>query len=186
MRPHSDAPPQDPSTDGDQPTLQPVPGHAEPDRAEGQHHLRDAVDEPAADPTHPDGQPYADERRDVSADRRDEPGAGPEVAEPAGLDEPSNLKPGDAPAPAGTAIWNDDATRDLRDRWREAQLRFVDDPQKATEETRALVNEAVDTLTAALHSHREQLNSWPADGDTERYRTVVQHYRTFFERLLAV
>jgi hypothetical protein len=127
-------------------------------------------------------------RQDPAAESRgdDEPATGPRAAEPASLDEPTDFKPGDAPAAAVTAIWSDDSARDLRDRWREAQLRFVDDPQKAAEDTRTLVNEAVEALTAALASHRGQLNSWPANGDTEQYRMVVQRYRTFFERLLTL
>jgi hypothetical protein len=96
------------------------------------------------------------------------------------------LKPGEVPAAAVTAIWTEDSAQDLRDRWREAQLRFVDDPQKAADDTRNLVNEAVEALTAALASHREQLNSWPDNSDTEQYRVIVQRYRTFFERLLTL
>jgi hypothetical protein len=114
----------------------------------------------------------------------DEPTAGASAAEPTSPDEPTDLEPGDVPAAAVTAIWTEDSAQDLRDRWREAQLRFVDDPQKAAYDTRDLVNEAVEALTAALASHREQLNSWPANGDTELYRVIVQRYRTFFERLL--
>jgi hypothetical protein len=116
----------------------------------------------------------------------DEPAAGPRAAEPASLDEPTDMKPGDVPAAAVTAIWIQDSAQDLRDRWREAQLRFVDDPQKAAGDTRDLVDEAVEALTAALASRREQLNSWQANGDTEQYRMVVQRYRTFFERLLTL
>ena len=81
---------------------------------------------------------------------------------------------------------DDDSARDLRDRWREAQLRFVDDPQQAAEDTRILINEVVEALTVALAGHREQLNSWLANGDTEQYRMIVQRYRTFFERLLTL
>jgi hypothetical protein len=116
----------------------------------------------------------------------DEPTAGARAAEPTDPDEPTDLKPGDVPAAAVTAIWTEDSAQDLRDRWREAQLRFVDDPQKAADDTRDLVNEAVEALTAALASHREQLNSWPANADTELYRVIVQRYRTFFERLLTL
>ncbi|HZN73706.1 MAG TPA: hypothetical protein VFC00_18715 [Micromonosporaceae bacterium] len=255
MRPYTEAPPRDPSTDGDRPLLQRVFGPAEPDRHDDQAHVGDSVDEQAADrqadqaarPT-PDqptagGQAVGDDRRDGAAwrdeqpdgavaddephgERRmdgqgdihpeddpstthdavgsatfdeaarhdpdaeaqadDEPAAGTGAAEPASLDEPTDFEPGDAPAAAVTAIWTDDSARDLRDRWREAQLRFVDDPHKAADDTRTLVNEAVEALTAALASHREQLNSWPSSGDTEQYRVVVQRYRTFFERLLTL
>jgi hypothetical protein len=116
----------------------------------------------------------------------DEPTAGAHAAEATSPDEPTDLKPGEVPAAAVTAIWTEDSAQDLRDRWREAQLRFVDDPQKAADDTRNLVNEAVEALTAALASHREQLNSWPDNSDTEQYRVIVQRYRTFFERLLTL
>lgn len=268
MSPYTEAPPQDPSTDGDQPMLQRVFGHAEPDRNDDEHHSGETIDGQTADATAPENQRYADEQAaddqqldqaaphdrhtaiqpaadqrhdetasheeqppDVVADdephgerRMDAPGdihrdddmstthddeptalkepaqhdpavdepvvdeatAGARAVEPTSPDEPTDLKPGDVPAAAVTAIWTDDSAQDLRDRWREAQLRFVDDPQVAADDTRDLVNEAVETLTAALASHREQLNSWPANGDTELYRVIVQRYRTFFERLLAL
>jgi hypothetical protein len=51
-------------------------------------------------------------------------------------------------------------------------------------DTRNLVDETVEALTAALASHRQQLNSLPTNGDTEQYRVLVQRCRTFFERLL--
>jgi hypothetical protein len=114
----------------------------------------------------------------------DEPAAAAHAAEPTSSAEPTDFKPGDAPAEAVTAIWTEDSAGDLRNRWREAQLRFVDDPHQAADDIRTLVDEAVETLTASLASHGEQLNSWPANGDTEQYRMIVQRYRTFFERLL--
>jgi hypothetical protein len=113
-----------------------------------------------------------------------EPAALPREAEPTNLDESTELRPGDDPVTPVAALWTEDSARDFRDRWREAQLRFVDDPRKAAEDTRGLVNEVVGVLTTALGSRRDQLNSWPANGDTEQYRLVVQRYRVFFERLL--
>lgn len=123
---------------------------------------------------------------DLEAPGDDEPAADLPAAEPTSVDDPTDFKPGDAPAAAVTEIWSDDSVRDLRDRWREAQLSFVDDPQKAADDIRTLVDEAAEALTAALASQREQLNSWPDNSDTEQYRMVVQRYRTFFERLLAL
>jgi len=165
---------------------------------------RDAVDQDAADQDavddelrsddtdapHGDHEPAAfdEPTRDdptVEAPEDAEPAVAPQVAEQTSFDDSTDLKPGDAPAAPVTAIWSDESARDLRDRWREAQLSFVDDPQKAADDIRALVNEAVESLTTSLSSHREQLDSWPDDRDTEQYRMVVQRYRTFFERLLA-
>jgi hypothetical protein len=115
-----------------------------------------------------------------------QPAAGPHAGEPVGRDEPTDLTRSDGPVPLVAAIWAEDSAADFRDRWREAQLRFVDDPRQAAQDTRDLVNEAVDALTATLASHREQLNSLPTNGDTEQYRVVVQRYRTFYERLLTL
>jgi hypothetical protein len=92
----------------------------------------------------------------------------------------------DVPNALVVAIWSEDAAQQFRDRWRDAQLRFVDDPGQVAEDARELVNELVEALTAALASYREQLNSWRADGDTEQYRRIVQQYRTFFDRLLTL
>jgi hypothetical protein len=173
------------------------------DREAVDDELRDDTDAPHADAPHGDYEPAAfDEstRPDptVEAPGDAEPAVVPHTAEPSdfdeptdldeptSVDEPTDLKPGDAPVAPVTAIWPDDSARDFRDRWREAQLSFVDDPQKAADDTRALVNEAVEALTAALSSHREQFDSWPDNPDTEQYRVVVQRYRTFFERLLAL
>ncbi len=156
---------------------------------------RDAVDDELrsddTDAPHGDHEPAAfDEptRHDptVEAPGDAEPAVAPQVAELTSLDDPTDLKPGDAPVAAVTGIWSEDSARDFHDRWREAQLSFVDDPQKATDDIRALVDEAVEALTASLASQREELSSWPDNSDTEQYRMVVQRYRTFFERLLAL
>ncbi|WP_329103797.1 hypothetical protein OG792_27850 [Micromonospora sp. NBC_01699] len=82
-----------------------------------------------------------------------------------------------------------DAIAGLRDRWREVQLRFVDDPQAALGEARGLVGEAVDSLTSAIADQRDRLDQ---DGDgaddageTERIRLRIRRYRDFLDRVLA-
>jgi hypothetical protein len=137
--------------------------------------------------THDDEPPaFAQDGSASGAPVVDEPAAGPHADKPHSLDGPTDPKAGDVPTAALTTIWADDSAQDLRDRWREAQLRFVDDPKKAADDIRSLVNEAVDALTAALGSRCEQLNSLPTNGDTEQYRVVVQRYRTLFEHLLTL
>jgi hypothetical protein len=104
-------------------------------------------------------------------------------AEPAAdADNDGGLKPGDVPVSV-VAFLAEDAVQDLRQRWREAQLGFVDDPRQATEDVRNLVNEAIDKVTSALQSQRDQLGDGPT-GDTEHYRVTVQRCRVFFDRLL--
>jgi hypothetical protein len=160
-------------------------GGRRPDSQVGARHddetstTRDDVEPPALD------EPARDDPA-AEAPADEEPAAAAHAGEPTRYEEATDFKPGDAPAAAESAIWTEDSTRDLRERWREAQLGFVDDPQQAADEIRTLVNEAAEALTAALASHREQLNSWPANGDTEQYRMIVQRYHTFFERLLTL
>jgi len=107
------------------------------------------------------------------------------TAEPtADTDHDGGLKPGDVPVSV-VAFLAEDAVDDLRQRWREAQLGFVDDPRQAAEDVRNLVNQAIEKVTAALHSQREQFGDAPS-GDTEHYRVTVQRCRAFFDRLLSL
>jgi hypothetical protein len=108
--------------------------------------------------------------------------------------EPAMEPAGPAAAAAPASLWADGATDALRERWRDVQLRFVDDPRGATDEAQALVNEAIDTLTAALAERRSELDGWRSgDGDaggaeteTERLRVAVRDYRDFLDRLLGL
>lgn len=123
------------------------------------------VDKPADEPTDTVEEP---------ADTAEEPAA----EEPA-----TELRPGDVPVAPLAGFLTADAAQGLRDRWREAQLGFVDDPRQAVDDVKALVSEAVDQFTAALSAQRDDLDA-AAGEDTEQYRVAVQRYRTFFDRLL--
>jgi hypothetical protein len=102
----------------------------------------------------------------------------------AAADEPAgDLKPGDVPVAPVAGFLTADAAQGLRDRWREAQLGFVDDPRKAVDDVKALVTEAVDQFTSALSAQRDELDA-AAGEDTEQYRVAVRRYRAFFDRLL--
>jgi hypothetical protein len=98
-------------------------------------------------------------------------------------DPSGELKPGDVPVAPVAGFFAADAVQGLRDRWREAQLGFVDDPRKAVDDVKALVSEAVDQFTAAVSTQRDELDA-AAGEDTEQYRVAVQRYRAFFDRLL--
>lgn len=138
-----------------------------------------------------------DEPRAASAAMSDEPAAASTTDERAGTDEQAatadrvesaELMPGEAPAePTTTAVgWAEGAAEDMRVRWQELQLRFVDDPSGVAGEARALVAEAVRAVTDALAEQQRQLDSWSTaeGGDTEQLRVVVQQYRDFFDRML--
>ncbi|MFG2064240.1 hypothetical protein ACGFIK_22790 [Micromonospora sp. NPDC048871] len=92
-----------------------------------------------------------------------------------------------AAVPAGAATLFDDSTaQGFRDRWRDVQLRFVDDPRGAAGEAQTLVDEAMQALSAALTQHKEKLGSWQEAGatDTEQLRVAVREYRDFLDRVL--
>ncbi|WBB54787.1 hypothetical protein [Verrucosispora sp. WMMD573] len=92
-----------------------------------------------------------------------------------------------AAVPAGAATLFDDATaQGFRDRWRDVQLRFVDDPRAAAGEAQSLVEEAMEALSAALTEHRNKLGGWQEAGssDTEQLRVAVREYRDFLDRVL--
>ena len=70
------------------------------------------------------------------------------------------------------------------ERFREIQLRFVDEPKAATAEAAELVGDAVDKLTSALKSQRDSLGG-NAD-DTEKLRVELRAYRDIINRLTAL
>ncbi|MBY8873352.1 hypothetical protein K7640_16075 [Micromonospora sp. PLK6-60] len=98
-----------------------------------------------------------------------------------------------AARPAGGAVPTDAATlfepaaaQGFRDRWRDVQLRFVDDPRAAVGEAQSLVGEAIEALSTALAAQRDKLGGWQDAGeaDTEQLRMAVRQYRDFLDRVL--
>jgi hypothetical protein len=73
-------------------------------------------------------------------------------------------------------------------KWRDIQVRFVDEPQGAVREADGLVAEVMQRLAATFAEERSHLESeWERGDDvsTEDLRKALQHYRSFFERLLS-
>jgi len=102
--------------------------------------------------------------------------------------EGAEMKPGDEPPAPAPRLWTGDDARGLRERLKEAQLHFLDDPRAAIEAADELVAEAVDSFTARLAEQRTALGSWRDNGadDTEQQRVVLQRYRDFLDRVLAL
>ena len=75
---------------------------------------------------------------------------------------------------------------EVRARWQELQLRFVDDPQTAAGEAERLVDDALAGVTASLNARKDQLNTWRVSGrdDTEQLRAAVHGYRDFLNHLV--
>jgi len=77
---------------------------------------------------------------------------------------------------------------ELRDRWSALQARFVDDPQETVRDADSLVAELLQELArgfSAARSNLEQQWSGGGEASTEDLRLTLQHYRSFFERMLA-
>ena len=70
----------------------------------------------------------------------------------------------------------------FKNHWRDVQLRFVDSPKDATTEAAAMVDEAVDKLTASLRAHRGKLAN--ESEDTEKLRIELRGYRDMLNRIL--
>jgi hypothetical protein len=130
---------------------------------------------------------HIDEKADDKADdelndKADE--AVDEQADEQAAAKAANESP-EATTPSGAAPFFPAADiRGLKDRWREVQLRFVDDPKDATAEAAKLVDEAVDKLSNALRDQRGSLAK--GSDDTEQLRVELRSYRDILDRLLGL
>jgi hypothetical protein len=98
------------------------------------------------------------------------------------------MLPGEAPGTPVESLWAAGDADGFRTRWRDVQLRFVDDPHGAAQEAEALVGDAVDKMTMALTARRDDLADWHSagTGDTEVLRMALRRYRDFLDRVLGL
>ncbi|MFI6782910.1 hypothetical protein [Micromonospora sp. NPDC050276] len=152
-----------------------------------------------------DGGP--ERRSDLTSDRDIAPAgavgygsATPEMVDPDADGEPvpgddtsPTLESAGTSRPAGSTVAAEPATlldtdtaQGFRDRWRDVQLRFVDDPKAAAGEAQSLVEEAIQALSSALAAQKSTLGGWQDAGsaDTEQLRMAVRNYRDFLDRVL--
>jgi hypothetical protein len=148
---------------------------------------RDRDGHPDSQRVAPDGEPLVS---DASAAVPIEPVQAPAdaIETPTATDEPVELLPGDVPEqPALAAFFSQDKATDFRDRWREVQLRFVDDPAQAASDAGTLIDEVVTALNAAIAEQREALGgNTSGAGDTEQLRVLVRRQRDFLDRILGL
>jgi hypothetical protein len=99
---------------------------------------------------------------------------------------PEELSPGEVAAAAGVTLWETDNVDGFRDRWQEIQLRFIDNPRRAADQARGLVDDVINGLTEALSRQRTELGAWQGAelGDTEELRMAVRRYRDLLDQLL--
>lgn len=95
--------------------------------------------------------------------------------------------PIDTNAGSSTALLNREESEHFRTRWNEIQGKFVDEPRTAVQQADALVSEVIEQITqmfATEHGSLESQWNQGKDVSTEDLRKALQHYRTFFNRLV--
>jgi hypothetical protein len=95
--------------------------------------------------------------------------------------------PIDTNAGSSTALLNREESEHFRTRWNEIQGKFVDEPRAAVQQADALVSEVIEQITQTFANEHSSLESqWNQGKDvsTEDLRKALQHYRTFFNRLV--
>jgi hypothetical protein len=88
---------------------------------------------------------------------------------------------------ASEALLNLDESEQFRKRWNEVQGRFVDDPRSAVQQADTLVSEVIAKITVMFANEHGSLEGQWNQGDqvsTEDLRVALQHYRSFFNRLV--
>ncbi|MFJ7776769.1 hypothetical protein [Streptomyces yangpuensis] len=78
-------------------------------------------------------------------------------------------------------------TEEYRRKWSDIQGRFVDDPQDAVRSADTLVAEVMQDLAGSFSTRKQGLEGQWGRGEqvaTEDLRVALQHYRSFFNRLL--
>lgn len=160
--------------------------------ARKEHSRMRAADVAAMDEAHTT-QPMADKWADAAAQERARRTAVPTaevedavVVTPEPGDERPPAEAKDESAPRA-ALVSGDAARDLRTRWDATQIGFVDDPRQAVQQADELVAAVIEKLMQTLSHERMQLEAEVTEtATTENLRVALQHYRSFFQRLLTL
>lgn len=74
----------------------------------------------------------------------------------------------------------------FRAQLRDLQADFVDDPERAVQEAKGLLSEAMAALVYAVTEHKRVLDTETPGQDTEDLRIALRRYRATLDRLLSV
>jgi hypothetical protein len=113
--------------------------------------------------------------RESGEDPTNAEGKRPVAAEPSGDEHPEPLL-------------GDEDTESFQARWRDIQVRFVDEPRDSVKDADGLVAELMQRLAGSFSEERNRLESeWERGSEvsTEDLRVALKHYRSFFNRLLS-
>ncbi|KJY20078.1 MULTISPECIES: hypothetical protein [Streptomyces] len=121
--------------------------------------------------------------------RAEDPAGTTGTAEEAGADGTTGRVDAGGPADADTEepLLGTTETEEYRRKWSEIQGRFVDDPQEAVRSADTLVAEVMQALAGSFSTRKQGLEGQWGRGEqvaTEDLRVSLQHYRSFFNRLL--
>ena len=84
-------------------------------------------------------------------------------------------------------LLNLDESEQFRTRWNEVQGKFVDEPRSAVQQADTLVSEVIEKITRMFANEHSLLEGQWNQGhevSTEELRKALQHYRSFFNRLV--
>ena len=84
-------------------------------------------------------------------------------------------------------LFSESEMGDFRSQWNTIQTGFVDEPRRTVEGADKLVAAVMQRLTEGFANERSGLEKQWDHGDnvsTEDLRVALQHYRSFFDRLL--
>ena len=84
-------------------------------------------------------------------------------------------------------LFSEGEVTELRNQWSDTQSAFVDEPRKAVETADKLVATVMQRMAEFFAHERSNLEKqWARNGEvsTEELRVALQHYRSFFDRLL--
>ncbi len=87
-----------------------------------------------------------------------------------------------------TPLLNTQEIQTLRTRWTNVQSGFVDEPRQSVQEADTLVAELMQKLAQTFAAEKNKLEGQWEKGQevsTEDLRVALQHYRSFFDRLLS-
>jgi len=86
-------------------------------------------------------------------------------------------------------LFSDDEERDFRNRWKDIQTGFVDEPRQSVEQADELIAKLLQRLAESFseqRSHLEQQWEKSDSASTEDLRLALRRYRSFFDRLLSI
>jgi len=95
---------------------------------------------------------------------------------------------GTSPAARPAPLMGQNEIQSMRTRWTNIQSEFVDEPCKSVEQADTLVAELMQKLAQSFASEKNTLEGqWERGQEvsTEDLRVALQHYRSFFDRLLS-